>query len=192
MNTSDVSAFVSDGLLRVHRLLLVLGLKSLPQIRAPPPACGWIEEAPRAAERRNERRKEESTTRATSLLDCGGENHPRRTRAARIARASPVAMHAGEGPFRTKRRPKTRRETRTTTGDKRREAPQRDLFRLRRREPPTRAPRDASALARVRLLARRGRRGVAQKGKKSLRACCLCRAADNKQPILKQQHHSEE
>ena len=35
-------------------------------------------------------------------------------------------MQAGEGPSRTKRRPKRRRETRTTTGDRRkREAPQR-------------------------------------------------------------------
>ena len=35
-------------------------------------------------------------------------------------------MEAGEGPSRTKRRPKRRRETRTTTGDRRkREAPQR-------------------------------------------------------------------
>jgi len=38
----------------------------------------------------------------------------------------PAAMHAGEDPSRTKRRPKRRRETRTTTGDRRkREAPQR-------------------------------------------------------------------
>jgi len=132
-------------------------------MRAPPPACGWIEGAPRA-ERRNERREEKSTTRATSLLDCGGENHPRRTRATRIARASPVAMHAGEDPFRTKRRPKRRRETRTTTGDRRRrEAPQRDLARLRRREPPIRAPRGAGALARARLLARHGRLGAARR-----------------------------
>ena len=139
--------------------------------RAPPPACGWIEGAPRA-ERRNERREEKSTTRATSLLDCGGENHPRRTRATRIARASPVAMHAGEDPFRTKRRPKRRRETRTTTGDRRREHHRATLLDCGgenhlhvRRAAPARLRERVSSPVAVAAAPREG-------SKKSLRACC--------------------
>ena len=89
-------------------------------------------------------------------------------------------MRAGEDPFRTKRRPKRMRETRTTTGNRRRrEAPQRDLARLRRREPPTRrAPRGAGARAQARLLAQRGRRGAARRQQEeSASLLCLQRGA---------------
>ena len=56
----------------------------------------------------------------------GARKSPRRLFPHTEQHPQPAAMRAGEGPSRTKRRPKRRRETRTTTGDRRkREAPQR-------------------------------------------------------------------
>ena len=65
-----------------------------------------------------------------SRPSCGGENHPRCTRAARAARASPVAPPRAAPSLSTERRPKRRRETRTTTGDETRVASREGLGRF--------------------------------------------------------------
>ena len=50
-----------------------------------------------AAER--SRREEKSTTRATSLLDCGGENHPRRATHARHAAPPPTPAYGSMNQY---------------------------------------------------------------------------------------------
>ena len=74
--------------------------------------------ATRGATYRGNRREYNTPERATSLLDCGGENRPRPTRGARVARASPTTIRAGEGSLRTERRPKegARQGQRPATG----------------------------------------------------------------------------
>ena len=77
-------------------------------VRAPPPARGWSEGVARAERRTGrEKKRRRAPQRVPSLLDCGSENRPRRTI---VARASSVAMHAGEGSLRTKRQAKKTRD----------------------------------------------------------------------------------
>ena len=81
------------------------------------PARGGGEELtpPNRAQGRTDedKRRAIDTAAAGRLLGCGGESHQttRSTRAcAPAARASPVAMRAGEGSLRATRRPRTRQQ----------------------------------------------------------------------------------
>ena len=96
-------------------------------------------------------------------------------------------MRAGKGPLRSKRRPKRRRETRTTSSDRRREAPQRTASCLSEAARTTHVRRAAPARVRERASSPVTVDAGPGKGfkKSRLRACCTCRAADDKQPILK-------
>ena len=101
--------------------------------------------------REKPRRRRAHAARERPCSTAAVMNHPRCTHAACVARASPVARRSARAApsLRTERRPKRRRETRTTTGDRTREKNQgprrksttaRDVpARLRRREPPTKA-----------------------------------------------------
>ena len=122
-------------------------------VRAPPPARGWSEGVARAERRTGrEKKRRRAPQRVPSLLDCGSENRPRRTI---VARASSVAMHAGEGSLRTKRQAKKTRDM-----DNRRQASRRREEHRSARHPcstavartTVRAPRDASVRARARQL----------------------------------------
>ena len=113
-------------------------------MRAPPPACGWIEGGPRA-ERWNKRREEEKSTTHAQNTDrelrgrsALGLPTRRARRGARVACAArplvmraPPRRHAGGSRERRARSDGTREE------ERRREHHTRDVrARLRRREPP--------------------------------------------------------
>ena len=131
------------------------------------------------AERRTGREKRKTKSgpprRAISRLSCGGDQPPTRfTRAVRGARAAPVAPARAAPSLRTERRPKRRRETRTTTvqeEDEERTTAARDVrAKVRRLEPPTRAPRGAGARARAPIaVAAAPHRGSRKSSRKSLR-----------------------
>ena len=109
---------------RARHVALGARPRARPRCARPPPARGRGEGAARArSDGRNERRTEEEKSTAALERPCATTaviNHPRCTRAARVALASPVAPRAPPS-LRTERRPKRRRETRTTTGDGTRE-----------------------------------------------------------------------
>ena len=112
-----------------------------------------------------------------SRLSCGGESHPKCTRAARVAlrpaRAAPSLRKA--------RRPKRRRQTRTKTGDGAREEEETKKYRgtaardvpaeVQRLEPPTRAPRTARRRRACASASPRPARSARRRAKAARRVC---------------------
>ena len=113
---------------RVRRMARCVRRDPARGARAPPPACGWSEGAARR-DRQDERRGQEEKTAPTPLLDCGGENHPRFTRAARAARVSFVALRTQlpRSTRRGDRREDTRQGRRPTTRKRSKRPPRRAM-----------------------------------------------------------------